>query len=228
VSRAGLEAELKFRAESEAPLLALAAAARLGPAHLGPPRSFEELDRYLDTADGRLAAARWACRLRTRDRETLLSLKGPAQHRAGSLLHLRPEIEGPAGAGLEPAEWPPSNARDRLLELAGGEPLRERLALRQQRTERSVDLDEAPIGTLSLDACIVMHEGAARGRLLVVELELHDPAAAGAGSASGEVVGELASALLAVPGLSADRASKLERALTMIAERTSPRAGDGG
>ncbi len=220
MSGAGLEAELKFRVQSEAPLLALAAAVRLGPALLGPPRSFEELDRYLDTPDGRLAAARWACRLRTRDGETLLSMKGPAQHRAGSLLHLRPEIEGPAGAGLTPADWPPSEARDHLLSLADGATLGERLALLQHRTERSVAPGETPLGTLSLDACDVIHEGVARGRLLVVELELRDAAATTAGPAGpvgGGVVGELASALLAMPGLSPDPTSKLERALAMIA-----------
>ena len=108
-----VEAELKFTAADERPLRELEATDELGPAALGPPRTVAELDRYLDTADLRLAAALWACRLRSREGRTIVSLKGPAEHRPGDLVHRRPELEGPADAGLEPDGWPPSVARDR-------------------------------------------------------------------------------------------------------------------
>ena len=52
-----VEAELKFWAADDQPLRALAAAPLLGPAQLGPARVVDELDRYLDTVDRRLAAA---------------------------------------------------------------------------------------------------------------------------------------------------------------------------
>ena len=98
-SIASVEIELKYRARDDAVLARLAAAPALGPAVLDPPRTVDELDRYLDTADGRLAEARWACRLRTRDGRTVLSLKGPPDTELvtdPAALHRRPEVEGPA------------------------------------------------------------------------------------------------------------------------------------
>jgi inorganic triphosphatase YgiF len=188
----------------------------LGPAALDPARTFDELDRYLDTDDGRLAAARWACRLRTRDGRTLISLKGPAATvRPGdpTALHRRPEVEGPATAAIDPAAWPPSEARERLLELTRGAPLVERLALAQRRTERAVRLDGERVGTLSLDRTDVLHASEPRGRLLVVELELTTDAVLAAPS-----VDALAGALGALDGLEPDPSTKLELALQLVAD----------
>jgi inorganic triphosphatase YgiF len=207
---ADLEVELKLRAEADEPLQHLAAASRLGPARLGLLHEVDELDRYLDTGDGRLAAARWACRLRQRDGSLRVSLKGPAQHQPGDALHRRPELEGPVGAGLDPEDWPPSDARARLRELSGGEPMVERLALRQRRGERAVLVAGAEVGTLSLDRVAVLHDGKSSGQFVAVELELRaavDP----------ELVAELLRALLAVPGLAIEPRSKLERALELAA-----------
>ena len=61
-----IETELKLRG-TPAALGALAVIDHLGPATLGAARTADELDVYLDTAEGALAAARWACRLRARD-----------------------------------------------------------------------------------------------------------------------------------------------------------------
>src|SRR5215208_6871391 len=158
-----IEVELKLRAETDAPLRALATAARLGPADLGPATEALELDRYLDTADGRLAGAGWACRLRTRHGSTRLSLKGPPQHAAGDTLHRRPEIEGPAHASRPPSAWPASPAREQLLALSAGAGLVERLALRQRRVERSVAIGREEVGTLSLDRVQVEQGGVACG-----------------------------------------------------------------
>ena len=78
--------------------------AALGDGYLGvrPARSgagkVDEVDRYLDTVDLRLATARWACRLRTREGRTIVSLKGPCGTCSGDALHLRGEVEGPASA----------------------------------------------------------------------------------------------------------------------------------
>lgn len=207
-----IEAELKFRAEDDAPLRVLAVAASLGPALLGPARVVDEVDRYLDTADGRLAAARWACRLRSREGRTIVSLKGPAEHAPGDPLHRRPEVEGPAGIGLVPGGWPASPARDRLRQLTGDAPLVERFTLRQQRTERAVTLGDARVGLLSLDRGTVVERGLEVGRLAVVELEL-DPGALQAGLDHAP----LTAALTATAGLVADTMSKLERALAMVA-----------
>jgi inorganic triphosphatase YgiF len=206
-----IEVELKLRAETDEPMRALMQAARLGPADLGPATEVVELDRYLDTADGRLAAAGWACRLRTRHGSTRVSLKGPPQHAAGAALHRRPEIEGPADVSQDPEQWPSSRARERLLELSGGGALVERLALRQRRVERIATIEGRRIATLSLDHVQVEQRGARRGAFLAVELELDDAALGG-----GFDPAPLAGALLATRGLVQEPQTKLERALAML------------
>jgi len=206
-----VEAELKFTARSERPLEELERATTLGPARLGLARTIAEVDRYLDTADLRLAAAHWACRLRSRDGRTIVSLKGPAQHAAGDMLHLRPEAEGPADSALDARAWQPSAARDQLLAMTGSAALVERFSLEQERTERAVSVHGALVGELSLDRVGVLHDGIQIGRMTVVELEL-DPGAL----ARGFDHAPLSLALSAVDGLVADPSSKLERALAML------------
>jgi inorganic triphosphatase YgiF len=211
VTSSRVEAELKYTALDERPLEDLEVAEMLGPAHLGPARTVAELDRYFDTADLRLAAARWACRLRTREGRTIVSLKGPAEHQPGDVLHLRPEVEGPADPDLGARAWQPSAARDELLAMTGGAALQERFSLEQERTERSVNVAGTRVGGLSLDRVRVMHGGIEIGRMAVVELEL-DPGAL----AQGVDHAPLSLALSAVDGLVADPSSKFERALAIL------------
>jgi inorganic triphosphatase YgiF len=211
------EVEARFRAEGPGPLEALAGASHVGRARLGSARTVDETDRYLDTDDGRLAAARWACRLRTREGTTRISLKGPPTGPpTHPWHHRRPEVEGPASGEIAPESWPPSAARDLLASLAGSHPLAERLRLDQQRTERSVTLDGGPeLGVLTLDRVHLAAGSLDLGRLFIVELEL-TPAS---DRAEGQL-GELATALAAVPGLVAEPRTKLEHALHRLAERS--------
>lgn len=209
------EVEARFAADGPAPLETLCVVARLGPAVLGPARSVEEVDRYLDTEDGALAAARWACRLRSRDGVTRISLKGPPEvGDREEWHHRRPELEGPADEALDPSAWPASPAHELLDRLRADHPLSERVRLVQRRTERSVAIAATPIGTLTCDEVRVERRGSAAGRLHVVELELHgdDPALAPALDA-------LAATLAALPGLRAEPRTKLERALELLGER---------
>lgn len=209
------EVEARFRARGPDPLDALAAAPRLGSANLGPARTVDETDRYLDTADGRLEASRWACRLRARDGSVRVSLKGPpAADDVEPWHHRRPELEGPATDELDPAGWPPSDAHDLLDALRGGVELVERLRLRQRRTERAVELDGVAVGTLSLDVVQLGGAGPDQGDLFVVELEL-DSAATGA---EGELA-RFAAWLGRLPGLEPEPRTKLERALDRAAAR---------
>jgi inorganic triphosphatase YgiF len=211
-----IEVEAKFRADGPEPLEALAVASHLGRARLGRARTVDETDRYLDTDDGRLAAARWACRLRSREGTTRISLKGPPAGAAtAGWHHRRPEVEGPASDRIAPESWPPSEALDLLTDLAGGRRLAERLRLDQQRTERAVTLDGGPpLGTLTLDRVRLAVGSTDLGRLFVVELEL-DPASGDAAE-----LDDLASALASVPGLVAEPRTKLEHALHRLHART--------
>jgi inorganic triphosphatase YgiF len=205
-----LEIEARFRATGAA-LRTLTNADRLGPAGLGPPRTVSEIDRYLDTDDGRLAAAHWASRLRSRGDVQRLSLKGPPDPAGGAWLHRRPEVEGPATRSLDPATWEPSEARALLEELTGGRPLRERFRLDQRRTERAVVVGGRQLGTLSLDAVRIWSADRDLGPLAIVELELADPADA-------DELAALAEALEAVDGLVAEPMSKQDHALQRMGE----------
>ena len=209
-----LEVELKYHADGPAPLERLGTASTLGPATLGPGRTVDELDRYLDTSDARLGAARWACRLRSREGVTGISLKGPPEPGSGGGLHRRPELEGPAGDGLDPAGWPASDARDLLDRLRGGRPLVERFRLLQRRTERTVALDGTDLGTLTLDVVEIARDDRRLGVLHAVELEL-----AADGMPGSAHVTELDAALAAVDGLERDDRTKLEHALDLLPDR---------
>jgi len=209
-----IEVEAKFRAATAAPLDDLARRRTIGRALLGPGSTVDEVDRYLDTADGRLAAAGWACRLRSRDGAVRISLKGPPSAFDGGWSHRRPEVEGPATGNIDPGAWPSSDATNLLADLGAGRPLAELLRLEQRRTERGVSLaGGAAIGTLSLDRVRVGARGVTGPEeLFIVELEL-DP-----GAPQGEVsLPDLAAALASVSGLVADPRTKLEHALERLA-----------
>jgi len=207
-----IEVEAKFRAETAEPLDTLAVRPSLGRAVLGSARTVDEIDRYLDTDDGRLAAARWACRLRWREGTTRISLKGPPSGQIDGWHHRRPEVEGPATAAIDPDRWPASPALELLTTLRDGRPLVERLRLNQARTERSVALaDGTPIGTLTLDRVRMSAGGTDLGGLFVVELELD------ASSVTAEAeLDALAAELIATDGLVAEPRSKLEHALERL------------
>ena len=208
------EVEAKFLAAGTAPLRRLAARHRLGHAALGEPETFDEIDRYLDTVDGRLAARRWACRLRYRHGQWRVSLKGPAVSDGKvppAWMHARSETEGPALDRLDLASWPASAAREQLAGMSGGATLVERLRLLQRRTERSVTMGGRRLATLSLDEVHVERDGRPGGSFFVVELELAD-------GADQDALPGFAGILRDMPGLVADPRSKLEHALGMLGE----------
>ena len=206
------EVEAKLQARGPAPLESLSSETALAGAVLGPALTVEETDRYLDTADGRLDAALWACRLRTRDGEVRVSLKGPARESDPDWLHRRPEVEGPATDSTDPADWPMSDARRALERLSGGAPLVERLRLQQQRTERAVQIGDRRVATLSLDRVAIARGTQEAGELFVVELELTD-----ADALPADELRRLAEALAGRPGLTPDPRTKLEHALERLA-----------
>ena len=208
-----IEIEAKFRADGPEPLTSLASVDGLGHAVLGVARTVTEVDRYLDTSDLRLSGARWACRLRSREGDVRVSLKGPMEPGAPSDgLHRRSEMEGPATDSPDPAVWPASPARDHLVGLAGGRPLLERFRLVQRRTERSVrHRDGAPVGTLTLDVVDVVRSLGVEpvARLHVVELEL-------AADGDEATLLDVAGALERVGGLVPEPRTKLEHALELL------------
>ena len=111
----------------------------------GEVRARTVVDTYLDTTDGRLRAAGLAARLRASviaddeaaaagrdDPPAILTVKSLAGPLAGSV-HDRLELEGAAGAGLDPNAWPASEARDLVAATVAHARLEAVARIRQHR-----------------------------------------------------------------------------------------------
>ncbi|MEW5992616.1 MAG: CHAD domain-containing protein [Chloroflexota bacterium] len=211
----GLEVEAKFDVLARPPTRALVRGSDLaGLPGIGAPRRVQQLDRYLDTPDERLRAAGWAARLRTIAAETRIQLKRTSAPGTDGVSR-RTELDGPAGPDDDPASWPTSAARRRLLQLLGGEAPTTRLTLRQDRLVRDFG-DEGTRVELSLDRISAVAGDATVGRLAILELELR----------SGDGAGfERAVAHLRVqPFLSPSSATKLGWGAALVANRTRAEA----
>jgi CHAD domain-containing protein len=198
------ELELKYRVTEPAVVDRLLVEERLGPfAATGPARATQHEDHYVDTADGALAKAGFAARLRTSAGSTIISVKSLARSGAGAM-HRRDELEGPAHRGSSPHDWPGSAARSLILELAGDVPLVDLVALRQLRTKRRFASESTEV-ELSVDEVDVVDRGRIVDHFTELEIELID-------GDDTELAG-LEAALTAADGLRPVEGSKYEFAL---------------
>lgn len=197
-----VEVELKYRLTDAAIGERLLAADRLGPlrARAGIAESHHD-DRYFDTPAGSLRDAGFAARIRHAPEGPLLTVKSLAA--AGSSLHRRDELEAPAGPGLEPLLWPPSDARSLVLELCGDAALVETARLAQTRRRRTFGEGDTTV-EVSLDDVRVLRDDAEIARFSELEVELT--------SGQESILDQVAGVLDRVTGLSPSRTSKLEAA----------------
>jgi inorganic triphosphatase YgiF len=168
----------------------------------GPIRTVIVVDRYFDTADGALTLGGVRARVRDQGGERILAVK--ASIATEGAVSRRVELQGPAAGGLQPATWPASNARDRLLPLIGDRDVVEIAAIRQRRLQR----DFAAAGTrveISLDEMTALDGRRALAHRTEVEAELL------AGDAG--LLQELAAALGELAGVGVAAGSKLAFAL---------------
>ena len=129
-----VEVELKFRVVDIAAAERYLVADEIGTFTGGAVvRSTQMEDRYIDTADGALATAGYAVRLRQSGRGTIVSIKGLTRTEGAGGAVRREELEGPADRTLGPLEWPASAARTLVLETVGEAPLIELVTIRQLR-----------------------------------------------------------------------------------------------
>jgi triphosphatase len=201
------EVELKYRLSDAEIGDRLLAGESLGPLHArGEIEQTHHDDHYFDTPGSALAGAGWAARIRQAPEGALLSLKSLAS--SGSSLHRRQELEAPAGPGLQPVEWPPSDARSLVLELGGDAALVETIRLDQTRRRRVFGDDRFTV-EVSLDDVHVLRDGTEIDRFLELEVEL-------TGGEESQL-GKVAAVLDATAGLTPSRTSKLESAQAAIA-----------
>ncbi len=203
------EIELKYRVGDLAAAERLLAADRLGPftGGAGRARSTQLEDRYVDTADGALARAGFAVRLRQTGGETIVSVKGLAHGEGANGAMHRDELEGPADRVAPPVDWPASDARSLVVEHAGDAPLVERVTIRQLRRKRQLRSAATRV-ELSLDEVDVVERGRVVERFVELEAEL----------TKGEEseLAALGAAIESESGLKRARTSKLESALAAI------------
>ena len=204
----GTEIELKYRVTD------LAAAERfLTPDAIGPfggsatARSTQFEDRYVDTADGAIGRAGYAVRIRRTARGTIVSVKSLGRTEGAGGAMRREELEGPADGTLGPADWPASDARSLVLDLAGDAPLVELVTIRQERRKRIIKTDDTRV-ELSLDEVDVVSDGQVVDRFVELEAELVKGAEDGLAVLAGIFAGE--------PGLAPETGSKLEAALAAV------------
>lgn len=214
-----LEVELKYRASGTAAGERLLASDDLAGFHAAAPaETVNHEDRYVDTADGLLAAAGYAGRLRATGRGTVITLKGLRRLDEGGVTHRREELEGPADDAAPAEDWPESAARDAVISICGDAPLVDRVLLRQVRRKRLYGRDAATVELSSDDVEVVDGDGTVVERFAEVELELRS----GEESALDPLVDLLAEVEELVP---ADT-SKLERALEAVAQAGAPRVSN--
>ena len=210
-----IEVELKYRvvdlAAAERYLVADQVGAFTGGAVV---RSTQMEDQYVDTAEGSLADAGYAVRLRQSGRGTIVSVKSLARTEGAGGAVRREELEGPADRTLGPLEWPASDARTLVLELAGDAPLIELVTIRQVRRKRIVHEGETRV-ELSLDQVEVVSGSRVIDRFVELEAELVKGAE--------ERLGGLAEVFSADPALRPAVRSKLESALGAVRKRSRRR-----
>jgi CHAD domain-containing protein len=204
-----VEIELKFRVDDVAAASALLELDRIGPlaGEDGPPREVTMEDRYVDTAAGALTQAGYAVRLRGLTDGTIVSIKSLARVEAVGGASQRDELEGPAHARRAPAKWPPSDARDLLLQHTAAAALQELVTVRQQRRRRLFASGDSTV-ELSLDAVEVVADGNVIERFTELEAELVK------GDAS--VLSVVAAVLDGTSGIRRATSTKLEAALAAL------------
>jgi CHAD domain-containing protein len=211
-----IEVELKYRLLQEAAGDRYLVADELGGFRpISPVRTTQLEDRYLDTADGALARAGFAARLRQTANGTTVSVKSTARRTGSTGPHRREELEGPADRTAGPRDWPHSDARSLILEQCGDAPLVELVTIRQLRRKRNLQSADT-IVELSLDEVDAVARSRVVQRFVEIEVELVEGDEAG--------LGAIDAILAADPALEPSTGSKLESALLAI-RATSGRRG---
>ena len=203
-----LEVELKYRVRAAAAGDRYLVADDLaGFQPTSPVRSTQVEDRYIDTADGAMARAGFAARLRQTAKGTTVGVKSSVRRVGTGNVHRREELEGPADRTSHARDWPPSDARSLLLEQCGDAPLVEVVTIRQLRRKRILELAGTSV-ELSLDEVDAVSRSRVVGRFIELEVELIKGDEAG--------LGAIDAVLATDPGLEPARTSKLQSALRAV------------
>ena len=200
VGEAGAERELKFAADRRT--LRAALASPLLGGEMGPPAWRRLKSVYFDTADGDLAEARVALRMRRSAGGWTMGFK-----RAGQSAFEREETEVKAGSALPDLSLFDAAVARRIEDLAGGEPLAPKFGADIRRAARTIEAGGATI-EVAFDQGFLF-AGERRENAAEIELELK--------SGPPEALFDLGLALIEAFPARLCAASKAERAHALIA-----------
>ncbi len=207
-----VEVELKYLVRDPATAAWLRSTPSIGDVAAGPASPAEHYeDVYFDSAEGALARAGLAGRLRRTGAGTLVTIK--STEAAMGPLHRRAEWEAEAAPTLDPQAWPPSAPRSLVVELCAGSRLVELVTVRQSRVRRELMAGDTTV-TLSLDEVEIVAAGRVVDRFTELEAELHE------GDESRLV--SLADVLGDHAGLVPVATSKFQRALAAATRAAAP------
>ena len=211
-----VEIEIKFLVSGRASYERVRALARIGSYSFLDGRMEDVHDVYRDTADRALLSAGYACRCRAREGALVITVKSVAAPQDG--VHRREELEVTIPDETAPSLWPESEAREKVLEIVGENPLVELFRLSQRRFVRPLMEGERGVAATSLDEVRVSVRGTVRlWRELEVEL---------GPSGTEEDLVALSGWLRSTYKLRPVTVSKFERALDIAGRRTPARRAD--
>lgn len=144
-----MEIEAKYTTPDPAQFAKLLKADALGNYSLKPIEEQHLTDHYLDTPNRDIWQGGYACRMREKSGEWLLTVKGRGD--AEGAIHQREEYEMKVQPDMIPQQWPDDPARELMLSLTRSQPLVELCVIRQHRTLRMVCQGQRHVGELSLD-----------------------------------------------------------------------------
>ncbi|MFC1714583.1 inorganic triphosphatase [Candidatus Poribacteria bacterium] len=196
-----MEIESKYKA-SEAQLADLLGVYALGGYRLGDIEEQSLTDYYVDTAERDIWEAGYACRIREKNGQWVLAVKGLGGVEGS--IHQREEYEVEVQQDTPPELWPDSPARDLVISLARSRPLVDLCTINQRRTKRAVHQGQRRVGEMSLDI-VDMGSGA---RIYEVEVELQQDGTLKDLQALDEI--------LQTCGLQPESRSKFERAMAQL------------
>jgi inorganic triphosphatase YgiF len=165
------------------------------------------IDHYLDTSHRDILQGGYACRMREKDCQWLVTLKGLGG--VEGAIHQREEYEMEVQPNTSMQEWPDSPARDLVISLTRSQPLSELCSIRQHRTTRAVHQGQRRVGTMSLDV-VDMERAGRLERTYEVEIELEQDGVLDDLQALDEILQNY--------GLCQETRSKFERAIDQLGE----------
>lgn len=209
-----MEIEAKFRIPDRKTHRVLLQLQELAGYSLVPLGRVQVTDRYYDTPEGHFLAASFSCRLRSQGEQILVTLKGLGSADGGVHRRTEHEVALPSEM-LNPAGWPPGEARELALELAGEAPLQPLVDMKQIRARRDLMDGDRRVAEVSLDE-VRASLGKRPSCYYEMEVELGT-------EGTEDDLYRVAAALQSEHGLTPEPRSKFERALSARGRRSRRR-----